>query len=113
GGGNHDCTLSSNTVVTGGWTRYTCTFTPASNVTALYFKQTDATLGSPRFYLDDVRLEAGTSATPFSIGNLNLRGTVNSPLTVQNAQDSTTAFQIQNAAGTSNLLVADTLNSRV
>src|ERR1019366_9293486 len=42
-------------------------------------------------------------------GNNTFTGT----LKQQNASDSTTAFQIQNAAGTSNLFVADTTDSRI
>ncbi len=42
-------------------------------------------------------------------GNNTLTGTVKQ----QNATNSTSAFQIQNAAGTSNLFVADTTNTRI
>ena len=62
----------------------------------------------------DARLSAnvaklnGTGPQTFT-GNNKFTGT----FLAQNASNSTTAFQIQNAAGTSNLLIADTTNSRV
>jgi hypothetical protein len=54
-------------------------------------------------------------------GNTNISGnsiignnlTVGGSALFQNGADSTTAFQIQNAAGTSNLFVADTVNSLI
>ena len=60
-----------------------------------------------------------------TIGRMNLSSGLNTLLTVaaisgvngaalfQNVADSTTGFQIQNAAGTSNLFVADTSNTRI
>jgi hypothetical protein len=50
----------------------------------------------------------GTGPQTFT-GNNKFTGT----FLAQNASNSTTAFQIQNAAGTSNLLVADTTNTRL
>lgn len=64
--------------------------------------------------LSDFRLSAnvalldGTGPQTFT-GNNKFTGTLLS----QNATDSISAFQVQNAAGTSNLLVADTTNTRI
>src|SRR5206468_5834942 len=64
--------------------------------------------------LNDARLSAnvallnGTGPQTFT-GNNKFTGTV----LAKNVTDSTAAFQIQNSAGTSNLLVADTTNSKV
>ncbi len=103
--------LTAQTVVTGGWTRFTCTFTTGttSGSPYVYFKQTDAAVHT--FYLDAVKLEAAAAATPYREGVQYLNGNIGSPSTFKNQSDSTAAFQIQNAAGTSNLLIADTLNS--
>jgi hypothetical protein len=56
----------------------------------------------------NVALLNGSGPQTF-IGNDKFTGT----LLQQNAADSTTAFQIQNAAGSSNLFVADTTNTRI
>lgn len=52
---------------------------------------------------------AKLNGTQTFTGNNTLTGTV----LQQNAADSTSAFQIQNSAGTSNLLIADTTNTRI
>jgi hypothetical protein len=105
--------LTGQTVVTGGWTRYSCTFTytGSTGTSYIYVKQTDSTNRS--WYVDGVKLEIAAAATPYREGSLALNGAVSSPTTFQNAADSTMSFQIQNAAGTGNLLVADTLNGKV
>ncbi|MEX2006820.1 MAG: hypothetical protein WD877_01455, partial [Candidatus Saccharimonadales bacterium] len=56
---------------------------------------------------DLLRLIAGDS------GNQVLTVAANGATTFKNDTDSTTAFQIQNAAGTSTLLIADTTNTRI
>lgn len=111
-GSDTDC-LTGQTVNTN-WTRFTCTFTSGGTISGsnIYIKKTGAS--AETFFIDGVQLEAGSSATAFdSGGRLQLGGLINSPTTFQNKSDSTTAFQIQNAAGTSNLLVADTINGRI
>ncbi|OGL34495.1 hypothetical protein A3F05_01735 [Candidatus Saccharibacteria bacterium RIFCSPHIGHO2_12_FULL_47_17] len=104
--------LTAQTLVTGGWTRFTCTFTTGttSGSPYVYFKQTDA--AAHTFYLDAVKLEAAAAATPYKEGTQYLNGNIGSPTTFKNQSDSTAAFQIQNSAGTS-LFTADTLNSSV
>ncbi|HEX8226955.1 MAG TPA: carbohydrate binding domain-containing protein [Candidatus Saccharimonadales bacterium] len=59
----------------------------------------------------------GTTATSITLGKTSgttsITTTVHGTAVFKNNADSTTAFQIQNAAGTSNLFVADTDNSRI
>src|SRR5581483_5643964 len=65
-------------------------------------------------FIDGVQLQTGSNVTAFNAGGaVQIGGLLNSPIAVQNKSDSTTAFQIQNAAGTSNLLVADTSNTKI
>jgi parallel beta-helix repeat protein len=111
-GGDNDC-LTAQTIVTGGFTRYTCSFTVTTTAgTAVYIKQTGTT--AQTFWIDGAQLLASSTApVPYSLGNIALRGTINSPVSFQSATNSTTAFQIQNSAGTSNLFVADTLNNQI
>ncbi len=107
-----DC-LTGQTLTTT-WTRLTCTFTTGATISGsnIYIKKTGTT--AETFYIDGVQLQAGSTATAFNPGGaIQLNGVVNSPLTIQNTSNSTTAFQIQNAAGTSNLLVADTANTKL
>jgi hypothetical protein len=112
GGGAPTCTLNSANVVTTGFQRYYCTFTTASsNVTAITIGESGTT--SHVFYLDAAQLNSSSTLTPYNIGNIQLRGVVNAPATFQSVSNSTTAFQIQNAAGTSNLFVADTLDNQI
>ena len=57
---------------------------------------------------------AGDTALRSKSGNIYLGSSGNGDgLVVRNQYDNTTAFQIQNAAGTSNLFVADTADSKV
>ncbi len=112
-GGSAPACITGASVSTIGFIRYSCTFTSTTtNVTAINFVSSDAAT-QHIFYLDSVQLLATGSVTPYNIGNIQLRGVISNPATFQSSSDSTTAFQIQNAAGTSNLLVADTANGRV
>jgi hypothetical protein len=83
--------------------------TPAATA-YIVIKQTAGTART--FYIDGVQIEAASSATGFKETGLSFNGLINSPTTFRNQTDSTTAFQIQNAAG-SNFLVVDTLNNSV
>jgi len=107
------CTLNSNTVVTAGWNRYSCTFTTGtvSGTPYIYIGQSDATART--FFIDAVQLQTGGNVTPYYIGAEQLRGVVNAPATFESLSNSTTAFQIQDSTGTQNLLVADTLDGRI
>lgn len=111
GGGAPSC-ITGAAVVTNGFKRFSCTFTSTStNVTAISFLVSETT--QRVFFLDSVQLTSGSSASPYSVGSIQLRGVVSTPATFQSGSDSTTAFQIQNSAGTSNLFVADTLNGNI
>ncbi|MBI5357868.1 S-layer family protein [Candidatus Saccharibacteria bacterium] len=59
----------------------------------------------------DVKNSIGTVL--FSADTVNMNVNVNGSALFKNQSNSTTAFQIQNAAGTSNLFVADTTNTRI
>ena len=113
GGGAPACSLSSTSLSTSGFQRYSCTFTAsAAAVSAITIATTGGTSGT--FYVDAAELNPGASAQPYAAqGAIQLRGTINSPVTFQSTSNSTSAFQIQNTAGTSSLFVADTLNNRV
>ncbi len=108
GGGT--CTLNSTTVSTTGFQRYFCNVTTVGATTSINIT---ATTTGQILYLDAIQLQAGGSLTPYNIGSIQLRGVINSPTAFQNNSNSTTAFQIQDMAGTSNLFMADTLNDRI
>ncbi len=104
--------LTGQTVSSAVWQRYTCTFTtPASVVRNVYYRQTDAI--SRVFFVDAMQIEIGSTLTPYQEATLSFSGMFTSPAVFRNQSDTTTAFQIQNNAGTSNLFVADTYNNRV
>ncbi len=105
-------TLTNQPVPTTGWARYTCTFTGSASG-HIYWKQTDTPGSARTFFIDGLQLELASSSKPFKETGLSLNGVISSPMALQNTSDSTTAFQIQNAAGTSNLFIADTLNGKV
>lgn len=85
------------------WTRYSCTFTTGtvSGSPYIYIKIPSATART--FYLDAVQLEAGSVASGYSPASISLNGAINSPILLRNQSDSSTAFQIQNAAGTTQM----------
>lgn len=112
GAGDVACTLNNNTLVTGGFQRYNCTFTTSANMSTIWIDQGTNTT-SVTIYLDAIQLESGSNVTPYKIGGIQLRGTINNPLSFKGLSDSTTAIQVQNAAGTANTLVVDTLNTRL
>lgn len=104
--------LSGQIVVTTGWTRYTCTFTPSGTMTGSNIFVRRSTGNANKLYIDSVQLQTGAVATAFQLGLVQLNGVVNSPVAFKNQSDSTTALQVQNSAGTS-LLSVDTLNTTV
>ena len=109
-GSAHNCTPAAATLNTNGFTPVYCNFTTTNAMTSISITQS---VGSITMYIDGVQLTGGTNLLPYNIGNIQLRGIVNAPATFQSVTNSTTAFQIQNAAGTSNLLVADTLDNQL
>lgn len=104
------CALASGGTVATGFQRYTCSFTStATNVTAITV--TSSLTGT--FYLDAVQLTtAANNLNNYDIGNVQLRGVVNTPATFQGTSNSTTAFQIQGNGG-ANLFTVDSLNKNV
>jgi hypothetical protein len=110
-----NCTsINSQTVLTTGWTRHTCQITTDSTTPAadayILIKQGDTTTRT--FYIDAVQIESGTATTAYKETGLALNGVVNSPIALKNQSDSTTALQVQNAAG-SNLFSIDSLNMQI
>ncbi len=116
GSGDTTCVLapaiSATVPGTTGWTRFTCTFTVATTqATAVFLKQTDSVARS--FYIDATQLENGATTTAYGLGRISLSGEVINPTTFRNQADTTTAFQVVNAANTTTLFNIDTLNSNV
>ena len=95
-------TLTSNST----WTQYSCTITTAASSNNITFTM-PAT--ATNWNIDGVRVNQGSS---INSGTIQLNGAIDSAVLFCNTANSTTAFQIQNSAGT-NLLAADTTNMRV
>jgi hypothetical protein len=118
-GTTHACSPASGvTINSSGFQRLYCSITTTAAMTALQITQNDGTART--IYIDAVQLQSNsfngatiTTPTPYQIGSIQLRGVINNPVTFMNNGDSTTAFQIQNATDTSNLFVADTLDSKI
>ena len=111
-GANINCTPAAATLSTSGFTQVYCTFTSAaSNITSITIAQNTGGTGRT-IYIDSVQFSSG-GLLPYDIGSIQLRGVVDAPATFQSFSNSQTAFQIQNAAGTSNLFVADTLDGQL
>lgn len=106
-----DC-FATGFAYTTGWTRATCTFTTGtvSGNPYLYIEQNSATARS--VYIDAISLTAGSTALSYTAGTLAFSGAIDTALLIRPRDDTTTAFEIQNAAGTP-LFTADTLSSRV
>ncbi len=88
--------------LTGGWKRFTCTFT--TSVTSptnsfIYFKQTDAV--NRNIYVDDVQVQTDANATSgYRNATLDLTGTdIQGPLVLQDTTNGSTALQVKNASG--------------
>jgi parallel beta-helix repeat protein len=107
GGGT--CTLSSTTVSTAGYQRYTCTVTTTAASTTINITSTTP---SQTLYIDSVQLQSGNTASPYTVGTINVSGVIASDAVFQNSANSTTAFQVQNSAGTGFINI-DTTNSAV
>jgi len=107
--GSGTCNLNSASVGTSGFTEYYCTATTTSSPTIKIYNTASS---SVVFYLDAVQLTLSSGVQPYNIGQIQMRGIITNPVDLQSVTNSTTAFQIQNAAGTS-LLAADTTNMQV
>ena len=109
-GSTNTVCITAQTVVTTGWTSYNCTLiTTASHSGTPYF-YVDQTDGTGRtFFLDNFQMTIGVPAGNYREGTVALNGTITSPVAIQGASNSTTAFQLQNAAG-NNVMVVDSIN---
>ena len=106
-----DC-LTGQSIVTGGWTRLSCSFTTGATISSsnIYIKDTGT---SHTFWVDGVQLEANATSTAYNVGGqLQLNGIVSSAVALKNVSNSTTALTVENAAGTQ-VLNVDTTNNRV
>jgi hypothetical protein len=96
------CTLNRTSVLSVsafGFEQYYCTVTTTGATTGNI--SITVTTGSQTLYIDGAQLVSGSTLPPFSYGNLQVRGTVTTPLTLENTANSSSAFQILNASGTS------------
>jgi hypothetical protein len=96
-----ECTPTSQTVVTYGWTKFTCRFTAdATAPTAaakLHIVQTAAT---PHiFFIDGVRMEQGSVANTYGNGSISLDAVITSQMTLRGKDNSTNAFNVQSKWG--------------
>ncbi len=101
--------LSAQTVVSTGFTQFNCSATTAGSPTIII---TGGSTTSGTMYVDDVQLTNGSTLSPYNIGQIQLRGIVNNPVTFESVSNSNVALQIDNASGSPDLLV-DTLDGVV
>jgi hypothetical protein len=109
------CTnYNTQTVVTTGWTRHTCQITTDGTAAAflsfIAIGQSGTT--SHTFYIDNVQIEATSTASIYRDTAISLDGVIVSPISIKNATDSTTAFQLQDA-NDNTLLLVDTLGGNI
>lgn len=116
-GGGEDAaglSLTGQTVLSNGWTRYTLTFRTGATLAAgdyLYIKQSDATLRN--LFIDGVTLQTDANSDgAYREGEISFNGTVNSNIVIQ-GQNSSNAFQVQNSMGTSVFTVDTTDTSLI
>jgi hypothetical protein len=114
GGGTLTTCTTAQTIVTTAWTTFTCSFiTPAthSGTPFIYFQQTGDNT-SQTYYLDAIQLFQGYPAYNYQDSRITLNGTIASPITLQGANNSVSAFQVLNTNGGA-LLAVDTTNNGV
>ena len=106
--------LTSQNILTNGWTHYSLTFKTGATLASgdyIYIKQNDATTRS--LWLDGVTLQTDPNAdTNYREGTVQLSGPITSSLILQNAVNSTTAFQVENSSGAS-VLTVDTTDTNL
>ncbi|HEX4774701.1 MAG TPA: hypothetical protein VH234_04240 [Candidatus Saccharimonadales bacterium] len=107
-----NCTPSNQTVVTTGWTRFSCSFASGTPTASAYLLIRNGDTTTRTFFIDAVQLEAASSATAFKEAGLALNGVINSPVAFENTTNSTTAFQVQNSNG-SNYIQVDTVGANL
>src|SRR5581483_7838452 len=93
-----------------GFQHFFCTVTTTGATTGNITITTST--ASQTMYIDGAQLISGSNLSPFGFGTIQLRGTLTTPVALQNAANSTTALQIQNAGNTS-VFDVDTVNGFV
>jgi len=96
-----ECTPSAQTVVTYGWTKFTCRFTAdataPTNSAKLHIVQT---AGAARtFWIEGVRMEQGSVANTYGNGSISLDAVITSQMTLRGKDNSTNAFNVQSKWG--------------
>ncbi|HXY18093.1 MAG TPA: carbohydrate binding domain-containing protein, partial [Candidatus Nitrosopolaris sp.] len=98
---------SASVPSTSGWTRFVCTTATSAVLNSVYI--TSGTTALTSLWADSVQVEAGSTATAYGAGNINLNAVIQSPLFVRNLNNSTTALTLQDSSSNT-LLNVDTLN---
>jgi hypothetical protein len=91
---------SAQALYANGWNRYLCSFKTGGTMTNpyIYVKQTDTIVR--KIWVDAVLLETDVNGSAqYRNGKITLGGAIASPVLIQPASDSTTAFQVVNASG--------------
>lgn len=101
----HNC--ASGVAINSSWQRVTCTFTSFATMTAstgvyIVINQSSA----HTFYVDGVQLELGSNVTNYAAGEISFGAPIVSATTFQNTTNSSTAFVVQNAAGSNALRIS-------
>jgi parallel beta-helix repeat protein len=110
--GTHTAACSSGvTLNSNGFQRVLCTVTTTGALTNIAVAKTEAAVRT--IYIDGAMFGSSAATAYLPNGGIQLMASVTSPMTLFSFSNSTTAFQIQDATGGSNLLVADTLNNRI
>ncbi|HUC86782.1 MAG TPA: carbohydrate binding domain-containing protein, partial [Candidatus Saccharimonadales bacterium] len=93
--------MTSQSVLSNGWTHYSLTFKTGATLSSsdyIYIKQNDATTRD--LWVDGVTLQTDANANnAYQEGEIQVGGVISSPLILQNASNSSTAFQVQDANG--------------
>ncbi|MDL2342517.1 MAG: hypothetical protein QFB87_05590, partial [Patescibacteria group bacterium] len=109
-------TASGTTAITGTSTVWTSAMVGGkiyfTNSVGTYTSDTITAVGS-NTTLTTAGSNTITAGATYVIAYAGLNISSTGALSLQNTADSTTAFQLQNAAGTSNLIVADTTNTKI
>src|SRR5581483_4557513 len=104
------CTLNMMSVPSTGFQHFFCSFTTAGATTGNITITTST--ASQTMYIDGAQLISGSNLSPYGFGTIQLRGTLTTPVALQNAANSTTGLGIQDAGNTS-VFDVDTVNGFV
>ncbi len=104
------CTPNYTSISSTGFTYFSCTTTPTTATTIVTIESTAS--ASQTLYISDPQITT-SSLTNYQLGSYQTNGVdTASEVAYQNTTNSTTAFQVQNASGTT-ILDVDTLNGNV